>query len=343
MLILYLYSNIKSIQKKHQSIQTNYISLIKGGICMKKEFSLVVNSFIEAFENLLRDEESATDELTESKWYQHLAESMVLSPIFRDWISKLNRFTAGDNEDMVHEITIRIIQRTNTMIRAKSIYSKDMNYKSYISTIVSSYLTDINRKYIYKENTESLLSKRAYLVIESIFDPVYVNDDNGFSIIDSLKSEINNPEVCFVEKTKDLNSRYKVLDYFELVSKHKSKGEVLSVVLYGLKNSFMDTYNIKYPNSKMKYYDIIAQMFFEAGYDNFVRLYRDLMLRYNKEELQLSIDKIKPYLSYTIEDFGKIDYTSQKSIRDKIYKWNWLASQEIAEYKDREKKFDRNK
>lgn len=269
------------------------------------------------------------DELKESEFYSQywlasyeLAKAMVMSPVHHGKIQMLNALHACDDEDMIQEITGLFIKKYNTIIKALSTYD-DFNHKRYASAIVSSFLMDLHNKYVNPKSTvqtaDGKKEKKTYSF--SSLDTNITNEDSTASYINLLPSNESTPEEKMIAESEKEIFTQTILKIMEQVADHKSKGEVLSLVLYGLKAESL--------NCSIKKW---AQELYNAGPDNFTKIYKRAVLRYNRAVLHASEKELELFLNYSLEDFGRFDMSSPESISLKLSHWNSLLAHELDDY-----------
>lgn len=296
---------------------------------MKKTFNSAINSFANICDTLFYQFNILTyEELYDSELYEQyfmaayeLAEAMVMSPVHHSKIQKLNMFHACSDEDMIHDITYLFVKKFPTIIKAMIRKGKGHNHKNYSSCIVSSYLLDLNNKYSFMTDESNKTGQKKNYSFSSLNNSVSGEENSDTFFIDLIDSEELSPEEEQIISSEKAEAIRHILLYMEMLSNHKSKGELFALVFYGLKadglgESVSET----------------ANRIYNAGRKNFAAIFRENLLKYNREVLQIDDNVLEPYLTLDNESFGEFDMSSPDLIAAKLSRWNSLAKHELAEY-----------
>lgn len=296
---------------------------------MRKTFNSAVNSFSIICDILFYQFNVLTYEaLYDSELYEQyfmaaydLAEAMVMSPVHHNKIQNLNIFYACSDEDIIHDITYLFVKKFPTIIKAMIRKGEEHNHKNYSSCIVSSYLLDLNNRYSFKTERTSETSQKKNYSFSSLNNSVSDEESCGAFFIDLLESEDLSPEEKQIAEAEKVEAIERILFYMELLSNHKSKGELLSLVLYGLKADGLG-----------ETVSETANQLYHAGRTNLAVIFKEKLLKYNHEVLQIDDNILEPYLSLDNDAFGEFDMSSPDAIAAKLSRWNSLAKHELAEY-----------
>ena len=265
---------------------------------------------------------TSKQELMDSEYYDnyceaalHLSSNLVKTSYYYGRISALERYASCNHEDIAQELTLLLINKYGTIIKAMANSGEKHNHKAYTSAILSSLLKNICRKYAYENEANEEEDNDSYDHYSfSSLNALLSDDDGETTFLDMLEGNEASPELNTVLSEEERETSQVILKYMKKLAAHKTKGEVLALLLYGMKAE----------NCELKVRDASA-LIYNNGNVNITAFYNALLNRYNELALHLTEEELEPLLNYTEKDFGSFDRSSPKAIADKLSKWNNLV------------------
>jgi hypothetical protein len=242
-------------------------------------------------------------------------EAMAGSPVYSDTVKKLGAQENKEKIDYIHDLTIHLVEnKYRNIMKAIQQRPENHNLKSYVSSIVSSYLNDLRNK-IYKQNV---------LKFRSIYEPL--SEDGTILLGDQLESCFPTPEeTCMTDYEENVEAREFILHVLSLSAQHKTRGETLSLLLYGRKAE----------NAAIKIRTLakrLCQLPPSSRAQYLMRLYNHLLVSYNNIVLHLNARELSLFYSTSPDDFGDISDKDAKKLELKLSHWNSLLACEVRAY-----------
>ncbi|MCR4739484.1 MAG: hypothetical protein K5886_04395 [Lachnospiraceae bacterium] len=265
------------------------------------------------------------EELCESEFFDHyckaafnLSHALVKTPYFYGRIKSLGYLHSCDHDDIAQELSILLINKYTTIIRAMAKNGEEHNHMTYSYSILSSMLISIYRSYTFRENriNEPGNDRASHYVFLSL-NTLISESDSETTFCDLLQGDAySDPDT---ELEIDNESREAIFSYMKTVADHRYKGEVLAFLMFGLEAE----------DSRIKVREA-SKAIYNNGEVNISAFYHSLLKEYNELVLHLSDSELSQFFDYSEADFGEFDRTSPKSIASKLSKWNNLVKTDLA-------------